>query len=342
MASKSINDTINYYAVLGLKNDANMNEIKRAYQKKLRKYHPDKIESTKENKLKYKMIREAGNILTHTQKRKAYDEQLKQNKSPQDYISQKDSFKEFMKLQEHNMTDEDIKIAKLNFDKMLKQYEKDNGIYRDEKILSTDEYTRKMEDLILQREQEEFELNNDNIFEGMEYNTNEFNGIFEKHKNKKRTSDGMIVYTDNICAYNNNDDEGMSLDSYGLLYATGNYTDYNENYTGVNNNISENDDTSDDISIDSLDEEEDVKLETKKENDTLDTAIKNIISERKTDDEKITNMTDTEYGSALNDEYGISKHFGFMIGNDRNGQQNIRNTKLTKSNIKIYKELTQE
>ena len=40
-----VNDLSHHYAVLGLKNDADMGEVKKAYRKLVSEYHPDKIVS---------------------------------------------------------------------------------------------------------------------------------------------------------------------------------------------------------------------------------------------------------------------------------------------------------
>ena len=42
-ASKLGKEGLDYYAILGVDKDASSIAIKRAYQKKLAKYHPDKI-----------------------------------------------------------------------------------------------------------------------------------------------------------------------------------------------------------------------------------------------------------------------------------------------------------
>src|SRR5579872_2980837 len=66
---------IDYYKVLGIEPTATQIEIKRAYQAKLKKLHPDRVEQTKENKAKYKLLREAGDLLTNPHEKKAYDMQ---------------------------------------------------------------------------------------------------------------------------------------------------------------------------------------------------------------------------------------------------------------------------
>jgi curved DNA-binding protein CbpA len=347
--NENITEYLDYYSILGIGRDSKKLDIKRAYQKKLKKFHPDKTKPTAENKLKYKLIREAGDILTHPLKRKAYDTQCELNNTKQNFVSQRESFNKFIQLQENKMTDEDRKTAKLNFDKSIHQMNIEHNINEDIKQLSSVEYNRRMEDVILQREQEEFEINQDNIFKNKKFNSMVFNNIFDNKKENATDiqDDSISLYKNEVQAYNCNENEGVGLDNYSSLYTSGEYTGHNELYAGIKNGLLEskdidnNDSISDDISIDSLDEA-DYKLEYKTTDGVLDTEIKCIISERKKDDSIFTNMTEAEFGSALDDRYGISKQFGFMIGNDRNGHQKTNSNILKKSKIKIYKELTQE
>lgn len=61
-----------YYETLGVKRDATEAEIKSAYRKLARKYHPD-INKTKEAESKFKDINEAYEVLGDKQKRQRYD-----------------------------------------------------------------------------------------------------------------------------------------------------------------------------------------------------------------------------------------------------------------------------
>ena len=61
-----------YYETLGLKRDASDSEIKSAYRKLARKYHPD-VNKTKEAEEKFKDINEAYEVLGDKQKRQRYD-----------------------------------------------------------------------------------------------------------------------------------------------------------------------------------------------------------------------------------------------------------------------------
>ena len=61
-----------YYDTLGIKRDATEAEIKSAYRKLARKYHPD-VNKTKEAEEKFKEINEAYEVLGDKQKRSRYD-----------------------------------------------------------------------------------------------------------------------------------------------------------------------------------------------------------------------------------------------------------------------------
>ena len=61
-----------YYDILGVKREATDAEIKSAYRKMARKYHPD-VNKTKEAESKFKDINEAYEVLSDHQKRQRYD-----------------------------------------------------------------------------------------------------------------------------------------------------------------------------------------------------------------------------------------------------------------------------
>ncbi len=61
-----------YYEILGVQRDAGAQEIKSAYRKLARKYHPD-VNKTKEAEAKFKDINEAYEVLSDSNKRNRYD-----------------------------------------------------------------------------------------------------------------------------------------------------------------------------------------------------------------------------------------------------------------------------
>jgi DnaJ-class molecular chaperone len=62
-----------YYQILGVKKGASEKEIKSAYRKLARKYHPDVNPGNKDAEAKFKEINEAHAVLTDPEKRKKYD-----------------------------------------------------------------------------------------------------------------------------------------------------------------------------------------------------------------------------------------------------------------------------
>ncbi|GIH46228.1 molecular chaperone DnaJ [Microbispora rosea] len=63
-----------YYAVLGVPKTASAEEIKKAYRKLARKYHPDANPGNKETEEKFKEVSEAYDVLSDVKRRKEYDE----------------------------------------------------------------------------------------------------------------------------------------------------------------------------------------------------------------------------------------------------------------------------
>ena len=63
-----------YYEVLGVKRDAGDDQIRQAYRKLARKYHPDVNPGDKVAEDKFKEINEANEVLSDPEKRKRYDQ----------------------------------------------------------------------------------------------------------------------------------------------------------------------------------------------------------------------------------------------------------------------------
>lgn len=65
--------TVNYYDVLGVSCDASLEEIKSAYRKLARKYHPDLNHGDEKCSLKFKEITAAYEVLSNASKRRNFD-----------------------------------------------------------------------------------------------------------------------------------------------------------------------------------------------------------------------------------------------------------------------------
>ena len=76
---------IDYYKILGIPKNATEKDIKKAYRKLARKYHPDLNPNDKEAEKKFKEINEANEVLSHPENRKKYDEHGKDWKHAEEF-----------------------------------------------------------------------------------------------------------------------------------------------------------------------------------------------------------------------------------------------------------------
>jgi len=65
---------VDYYQVLGLNKNASAEQVKTAYRKLARKFHPDLNPNDKEANKKFQQINEANEVLSDPEKRKKYDQ----------------------------------------------------------------------------------------------------------------------------------------------------------------------------------------------------------------------------------------------------------------------------
>ena len=63
-----------YYEVLGIPKDADENQIKKAFWKLAKKYHPDVNKDDSEAEAKFKEANEAYEVLSDKEKRQRYDQ----------------------------------------------------------------------------------------------------------------------------------------------------------------------------------------------------------------------------------------------------------------------------
>ena len=75
---------IDYYKVLGISKSANEKDIKKAFRKMARKYHPDLNKGDKESESKFKQVNEANEVLSNPENRKKYDKYGKDWKQADD------------------------------------------------------------------------------------------------------------------------------------------------------------------------------------------------------------------------------------------------------------------
>ena len=73
-----------YYKIMGVERNATQDEVRRAYRKLARKYHPDVSKET-DAELKFKDLGEANEVLSDPEKRAAYDQLGSNWKAQQDF-----------------------------------------------------------------------------------------------------------------------------------------------------------------------------------------------------------------------------------------------------------------
>lgn len=76
---------IDYYKILGVDKNASSEDIKKAYRKLARKYHPDINPNNKEAHKKFQEINEANEVLSDSEKRKKYDQYGKDWKHAEEF-----------------------------------------------------------------------------------------------------------------------------------------------------------------------------------------------------------------------------------------------------------------
>jgi curved DNA-binding protein CbpA len=195
------NFSVNFYEVLGVEPNAPMKEIKKQYSKLVVKYHPDKVKDSFETSL-FELIQKAYETVGNEQKRQEYDFFLKNLETAKgnDWFSLKSNYDKFKDLEETQPKNKES--SQIEFDKVFKEFDDKLGIDRsklDEKI-NEDEIINHLDNLVLQREQDEIEFSQNKIFkEGEGFDISKFNAAFDMYKT---TSDKQVIKQTNVMAYN--------------------------------------------------------------------------------------------------------------------------------------------
>ncbi|MFD2564379.1 DnaJ C-terminal domain-containing protein [Aquimarina rubra] len=86
---------VDYYKILDISKNATESDIKKAYRKLARKYHPDLNPDDKEAEKKFKEINEANEVLSNAENRKKYDQYGKDWKHAEEFEKARQSQRQY-------------------------------------------------------------------------------------------------------------------------------------------------------------------------------------------------------------------------------------------------------
>jgi curved DNA-binding protein CbpA len=338
-----------YYKILGVEKDTSISDIQKKYRKLLAKYHPDKYKELPEKERKHKemqfqLVQTAGKVLTNEDAKKLYDLEQKTIKS-KDFQSQKNSFEDFIKMQEANINDDTKNKARIDFESENNKINKLRGFDPD-KIkdkLDKRNLDKEIDDLRVRRDMDFIELSQKNIFEGRQFSASEFNKFFEKDKKKqekklkKKQEKGEIVKVgEEFTAFNDTGlDNFVSVDAdYGELFGSDNFRE-NTLYGKLNdnNNLSTSDISSDDEQYN----DEYTKHNYDRDTKTTDDRLSQLMRERELLSNNLKDTKTAGYKDVMEDQFGISRQFGKMIGQDFT--QKSKTHKLDSDMMKVYNKM---
>lgn len=93
---------IDYYKILGVDKSASQDDIKKAYKKLARKYHPDLNPNDPDAHRKFQEINEANEVLSDPEKRKKYDQYGENWKHADEYEAQQQQYRQYQNRQGGN------------------------------------------------------------------------------------------------------------------------------------------------------------------------------------------------------------------------------------------------
>ena len=99
---------IDYYKILGIAKDASADQVKKAYRKLARKYHPDVNPGDKESERKFKELNEANEVLSHPENRAKYDKYGENWKHGEEYAKAQQQQRQYQSQQQGGFSGADF------------------------------------------------------------------------------------------------------------------------------------------------------------------------------------------------------------------------------------------
>jgi hypothetical protein len=362
------------YKITGTSPEDSQNTINKKCAEKLKMFHPDRHselvkkypeeQRSKELKkldIQFKLLRDADSILRDPSKRKYYDLQKKTTNS-KNFVAQKESFDDFIRLQKSKMTEQSEAIAKndhtMAFLAMDQKHGFDRKKFEDEigNKLTKEDTDRRYSDLIDGRDQDIVEFAPKNRFENRPYTNEDFNKMFIKHKlkdekkNGKLGGDKSIIAWEGISAANDVGMEGatdfVSIDNnYEDLY-----TDKNFNGSSLYSSKLDSDTESIESNSSDFDMGDDIEDEYNLHNFNKEKTMskyEEMMNKRQMEDLSYDNrkLHDKDsWKSVLDNPFSISASMGTIVGEkDFSRLDGPRQTKsINKDYADVYKSLVYE
>lgn len=362
---------LDLYKLIGASPNDPQDVIKKKCNEKRKEIHPDKVNARLKEKLKklseeerkktlrdlskqYELIIEAINVLSNPDKRQYYDLQRKTIES-KNFVKQRDSFQEFIKLQESAITEESRKYAELEYQKHFNEFDMKHGFDRtklDDKPLDKDEMNKRLNDIMMDRESQDIDFVPINLFEDGKFNPIIFNKKWEQMKakeNKRHTnkynSDKSVVKWHGVGASN---DIGMTNDQYTSLNS-----DYSDLYTDVHydsSNYAKKYDYDDELDEDDLNiSDEDLDIDVSyvtdydKNKELTMKKYDELMKQRQMENEfydKRELGDSSSWKPATENPFSISNDFGTLLGNDVLSSSMMRpKAMIDKETLDVYKRL---
>ena len=284
----------------------------------------------------------AGKVLTDESAKKVYDLEQKTIKS-KDFVGQKNSFEEFIKLQESGMTEENKKRAQIDFKSESDKINKLRGFdpnKMDDKLDKSD-LDKHINDLKARRDMDEIELTKKNIFEGRQFNPLEFNKLFEKDKKKqekklkkKQDSGEVVKFGENFTSFNDNGIENfISVDAdYGELFGSDNFKE-NNMFGKLKEEFSVSDISSDDEDYNNAYDKHNKDRDQK----STDDLYSKMMRDRDMFDNNLKDTKTAGFKDVMEDQFGISRQFGKMIGRDVT--QKVKPSRIDSDMVNVYNKM---
>jgi len=364
--SELVSGRMDIYKIVGVSSNASQSLIRKKCTEKLAKYHPNKIHvllnkvpieqrDKEEKKLHtyYNLIHQAYEILKDPHKRENYDFQKKVADNS-DFYNQRDSFNDFIQLQEANITDESRKKAQNDFELNTIEFDRKRGFNREqlkEDPLSKDDMKKRLDDLTMEREQQNIEYTPVNMFENKTYSQVEFNKIWERYQKQKgqnttNMNDRSVIEWNGISAANdfgNTNDNYVSIDSnyedpFSDNYNTGEYgkNETHDDDFNMNDINADFDDT--DINVDYVNEHN-------KHNDDIMSKFEELQNQYNKEQKEYENRTftsDTDWKSVMENPMNISTQLGMYVGDKLNPYDTGSKMTIDKNLVEVYGELLNE